>query len=353
MLASLPPNPKIHVDSELLSLLNQAEYSLLKLNGALLLFDSSDPLLNLLSISEAIENINVDNPKFGLLDYFSNSLSDNINKNTRIENVRSAGLLGQKLLKDVSHTSHILKSIHKEIFKENTDNNYGKFRSTNLGVGENNDIQSIKYLAPEPNEIEILIHELEKYISSNISYPVLVNAALIHAQFEMIHPFHIGNGLVGRILIHLNLVWKKILSGQFLQISRILRSKRLEYFDRLEDIEKNNNWISWIKFFVRSINDGSNLTLKILIEASQLKRKLYEQHFSETLNSISAIQAFDYIFRNPVLSSTSITNELSINKQTASVIINKFIEHSILEEITGQQRNRVFINRQLLNICSQ
>lgn len=353
MLPPLPPNPKIHIDSELLVLMNQADNSLLKLNGALSVLDEAEFIFKLLEISESIENLSIDDNNISMLDYYSNLIASENQKNIRVDNIISAVKLGQKLLKDVGSASHILKAVHKEIFKESYSENFGKFRTTNLYVGESGDAQSIKYSAPYPDEIDKLISQLENYIASNVSYPALVNAALIHAQFEMIHPFETGNGLVGRILIHLNLNWKKILPGQLLQISRILRSRRLEYFDRLEDIEKNNNWLGWIKFFIRSINDSGALTLKIIKDASHLKNGVYKKCLSDVPNSINAIQMFESVFNNPVLTSTSIINELSLNKQTASVLINKFVANSFLEEITGQQRNRIYANKQLLNILSQ
>lgn len=352
---SLPPEPKLRLDSETFALINEADKLLYQLDGAIGILPKNHFIISTLILLEAFNSNLVDSLELSLQDLFKLLVQNNKAELRKINNYISSLSLGHKLLRDVSSPSHIIKSIHKELFRDRMDENgsSGVFRETQTFVGQYSTNQSnAKYIPPQPQEISGLMHGLENYIASNISYPVIVNAALIHAQFEMIHPFSIGNGLVGRILFQTHLLWKKRLTTPTLQISEQLNRRRTEYFDRLEDLEKNKSWESWIKFFLRIVIDAAVNTVTTIKNISALKQNDYQKILDREFVSSASLKFFDLLFKMPIVSLSFITKELNLNKQTANVVITKFLEEKILEEITGQQRNRLFAYKNYLNILT-
>ena len=194
------------------------------------------------------------------------------------------------------------------------------------------------------------MEDLDQYISSDISYPVFVNAALIHAQLEMIHPFASGNGLTGRVLLLLHFIWKKKLSLPVLQISSILNKRKNEYFDRLGDLERNNNWDGWVKFFLKGIIESANKTRDILINIIRLENNDYNKFIEKEFATTASLKLFDYILSNPVVSVPKITSALRYSKQTTNLLIAKFLEENILQEATGKRRYRVYYYKKLINL---
>lgn len=351
----LPPEPKIRLDSETFTLINEADKLLYQLDGAQNVFPGNHPIVSMLSFREALKSNRIDGFQSTLQDLFKLSPQDDNNDSRKINNYVGSLNLGQKLLRDVSSSSHIIRSIHKELFKETVEEGVfpGVLRETQTSVERYSANPSdIKYIPPQPEEIYGLMQELQTYISSNISYPVLVNAALIHAQFEMIHPFSSGNGLVGRILFQIHLLWKKRLVAPTLQISEQLYKKKAEYFDRLEDLERNGSWESWIKFFLRSVIDAAIHTIAMTQNISRLERRDHQRILDKEFVSSVSLKFFELLFSRPIVSLSSITKELNLNKQTANVVITKFLEEKMLEEITGQQRNRMFAYKEYLDILN-
>ncbi|MCX6175119.1 MAG: Fic family protein [Ignavibacteriales bacterium] len=351
--ASLPPNPKIRLDSEIYALINEADKSLYLLEGAINVLPLNHFLISSLTILESLKSLRIDDYKLNLADIFSRLIQEDQEELKNILGYLRALSLAQKLLRDVSSSSHIIKSIHKELGRDLSpeDLRPGEYRKTQTWVGQYSSGKSdAKYIPPSPGEIEPLMKDFEAYIASDLSYPFVVNAALIHAQFEMIHPFETNNGLVGRVLLQLHFLWKKRLSVPILQISQVLNNRKAEYFDRLEDLEKNNSWESWIKFFLKIIIDSSIHTSHIIKNISDLELSDYQTILDKEFVSAPLLKVFDLIFRKPFISLPFITKELGLNKQTANVLIAKLLEENILKESTGKQRYRIFVYKKLMNI---
>ena len=352
-IVSLPPNPKIRLDSEIYALINEADKSLYLLEGAINVLPSNHFLISSLTILESLKSLRIDGYNLSITDIFSLLIQEDQEDLKNILSYMHALSLAQKLLRDVSSSSHIIKSIHKELALDlsREDLHPGEYRKTQTLVGQYSSGKSdTKYIPPHPDKIEPLMKDFEAYIASDISYPFVVNAALIHAQFEMIHPFETNNGLVGRILLLLHFLWKKRLSVPVLQISHVLNNRKAEYFDRLEDLEKNNSWESWIKFFLKIIIESSTHTSRIIKNISDLELSDYQNILNKEFVSAPLLKVFELIFRKPFISLPFITKELGLNKQTANVLIAKFLEENILEETTGKQRYRIFVYKKLMEI---
>lgn len=208
----------------------------------------------------------------------------------------------------------------------------GKFRDKQNWIGSPaGSMEDAKYIPPVPNQIEQLMTNLESYIHQEEKDP-LVQLAIIHAQFELIHPFLDGNGRVGRILVPLFLAEKGILSEPMFYLSSYLEQNRAEYYERLENISKKDEWEGWINFFLMAISNQANLnnekSLKVL--------RLYEdmkQRIKEVTRSQYSIQALDALFAKPIFSTPDFIDKSGIPKQSASRIVNQLEDSDILRTI--------------------
>lgn len=343
MLNSLPPSTKLKLDSDIYSLLSNIDSSLSRLDGMLSLLSGDEQILSLVTSIEAFQSLLIDHYITGSNLSFSSVFEDE-QKSGVVSCYLHSMLLGQKLIKDVSKSSHIIKTIHKEFFKENEKlkNNAGEYRDGKFDSGGK--------ITPYPEKVYDLMEDLEKYLTHDFSYPLIVNIALVHAQFELIHPFSFGNGLVGRMLIPLHLYWKKMLSRPVFLISKTLSYKRLEYFDRLEDVSKNNNWESWIKFFLCSTLDSANKTIDTIKKIKGLETAEYKKILDVDFAAPALLKFFHFIFSKPIFTIQEITGSLNLTKQTANVVAAKLIELNIIEETTGHKRNRVFSHKKLIEV---
>jgi Fic family protein len=348
MLKGLPPEPKLRFDSDIIALLNSAENSIRQLEGAISLFPHDHYIIKLLAANEAIESLKIDGYPFSLLNFFDSICYEDKNSIGLINQNVSSLSLGFRLVKNVSHSSHIIKSVYKELLRPEENLSENIFRDLEINIKQNSD--GSVYIPPKPEKISQLMSDLEKYISSDISYPPLINAALVHAQFEMIHPFTSFNGLVGRILFQIHLYWKKYLLHGALQLSDSLNKNKSAYFACIEEIEKNNNWLNWIRFFLKIVSDASGYTRSLIQKILDWERVALSKISSASLASPSIIKVFSYIFNQPVITLPHITKELLLTKQTANVAVAKLKEADIIEEVTGKQRNRIYYNKNLITL---
>jgi len=329
---SLPPEPKLKIDSEALALIAETDRLLSQID--ILSSFVSSGFFQLLKINEGLNSYSLDHKTdWNLESYFFNSDTEK-QTNKLIHSTEVA----QKILKDVK-PSRLIKTIHKELLSDK--GNGGEYRS---GKDDSS------FALPAASQVAELMNSLEEYLLNDASYHPLVNAALVHAQFELIHPFTSYNGIVGRILMQLHFVWKKKLSFPVLQISKILRSKKIEYFDRLDDLSRNNNWNGWVKFMLRVYYEAAILALFYLTKLNESAEHNYNRIIEKNLASTVSLKLLDIIKRKPVLTIQQLSADLKYSKQTLNLIIAKFLEEQILEEVSGKQRYRVFKAQNLLNI---
>ncbi len=339
--------PKLRLDSEIYSLINSIDAAIYRLDGMASLIVEEDPSSKLLPSIEAFYSLLIDKyiDDGNRVRFFS--IYENANVQDLITRYIQSILLGQKLIRDVSKSSYIIKTIHKEFFKRHDElrNKSGEFRKSEAEIHNKN--------FSVPDDTTSLMNNFENYLSSDYSYPAVVNVAIVHALFELIHPLPFANGLVGRMLILLHLNWKKMLSSPSIIFSKVLYDKKLEYFDRLQDLTKNNNWDGWIKFFLRSFLESANGSTSLIKKIYLLKSFEYNKILSSDFAAPSLLKLFNYTFSKPIFTIPEITVYLNITKQTAGIVLQKLIELDIIAEKTGQKRNRVFTHKNFLNIVGE
>ncbi len=207
----------------------------------------------------------------------------------------------------------------------------GKFRTDSVWIGgEGTTQEEARYNPPIWGKVEGYMDNLEKYIHV-LEKDVIVQAGLMHAQFELIHPFLDGNGRVGRILLPLFFYEKKLISQPMFYMSGCLEARRDDYYDRLLNISLNNDWDGWINFFLDVVIDQADTSV------NQIKRirDLYDStklKMTEAIRSMYNAKALDTIFSYPILTSNKFIEDSNIPTRTAMRLLSKLVDHDILVE---------------------
>jgi Fic family protein len=185
--------------------------------------------------------------------------------------------------------------------------------------------------------------DLEKFLNDKRkNVPHLIKLALIHYQFETIHPFLDGNGRVGRLLITLYLIDNEILTKPALYLSDYLEKNRSKYYQCLTDA-RNNNIIQWIKFFLQSIISTSENTKLTFIKIIELQKEMIEISHTFGSRSEKLIKIINSFYENPILSVKELVEMTKIPDKTMRTLLNAMIEKEIIDETTGYGRNKLFV----------
>jgi Fic family protein len=218
----------------------------------------------------------------------------------------------------------------------------GEFRTTQNWIGGTRPGKA-NFVPPPPKEMEGCLRQLEKYLhESSSDIPALIRIALIHVQFETIHPFLDGNGRVGRLLIALLLESWCNLDARLLYLSLYFMQRRQEYYRQLDSVRRSGNWEGWIEFFL----DGVRQTAKEAVAGAQSIYKLFDADRRKLLKHkstiVAAVRLFEELPNHPVLTISAVTKILKTTKPTAGKAVDMLCGLKILKEQTGGKRNRVF-----------
>ncbi|MBP3377115.1 MAG: Fic family protein, partial [Clostridia bacterium] len=255
-------------------------------------------------------------------------------------------------IKTLPLCSRLIKETHEVLLGgvRGEEKNPGEFRISQNWIGaQGSSLKNARYIPPNVEDMTVAISDLEKYINSDDSLDVLIQAALIHYQFETIHPFLDGNGRVGRLLITLFLMEKKALNSPALYISYYLKKNRIEYYDRMSEVRNKDNYEQWIKFFLRAIAESSDEAVDTIKKLSELHNKNVEL-ISNMKASKSAHIIFSYLENNPIIDIRKTAEELGMSFNTVSGTVKRFEENGILKQTNNVSRNRVFAYEDYLEI---
>ncbi len=277
------------------------------------------------------------------------------NKNLiEVANYFKATNIGYRLLSKEDFSNEFFVTIHEALLKGNTRKNtdeLGRYRLKQNFIGKK-DTHAITYTPPEPEKVPDLMNNLIKYINKPTDeLSPLIRVAIIHAQFETIHPFMDGNGRVGRMLIPMYLYAKNQIDLPCFFISEALEADKLRYYTLLNNIRKEKNWNAWIKFFLSTVAKQCDKYIQIISEINQLYTK-HESAICESANSNVMIKILQLIYKNPIITTKKIKEELNIPSSSVMRYLNFLCDKEILYT-DNNSRNRIFICYDLLNILRQ
>lgn len=253
--------------------------------------------------------------------------------------LRSAG----EALKTKPLSLHLLRQMHENLMQgvRGKDKNPGVFRNTQNWIGSRGcDIKEATYVPPSPLVLNDVLEEFTKFVSlRDETLDPIVQAALIHAQFEIIHPFDDGNGRIGRLLIPLFLMKRGCIVTPSLYISGYLESNREVYYELLGNISKKGNWLSWIDFFLNAIvtqSENNLLLVRNIIELYEEKKR----EIAELLHTDQSIYIVDMLFDTPVFRANEMHRRLKIQRQRAAQYIRTLKDAGVLLEIRPAKGRR-------------
>jgi len=323
---------------KLIPLIGQSNSALSNYNGALSHLISPNILLAPMTFKESTMSSKIEGTQATFTEVLQHNAGEKFNelKNKDIQeiiNYRLAMNYAVDLLQEKPFIHlNMLKDIHKVLLNGVRGENKarGEFRRVQNWIGpKGSKIEAASFIPPAPNEILDYLNEWEKFVNSEY-LDILIQLAITHAQFEIIHPFLDGNGRLGRILIPIFLYSKKYLSFPIFYLSEYFEAHREDYYKHLRNITQNDNWQDWISFFLTAIIEQSqnncNKINSILKLYEKMKCIILESTKSQYTTSI-----LDTIFANPIVTTTKFAAETRIsNRKTANSILQKLADKNVL-----------------------
>lgn len=256
-------------------------------------------------------------------------------------------------LKKLPISNRLIKNTHRILLSAGRGKykNPGEFRRSQNWIGGTG-LKDAVFVPPSHEELPDLMKDFEMFLNNyEISVPHLIKIAIAHYQFETIHPFLDGNGRIGRLLITLYLVSSGILEKPLLYLSDYFEKNKNLYYDNLSFVRTKNDIIQWIKFFLTGVIQTSENSVDTLKKIMELKSSI-EKNTIITLGrrSKQALIFFHYLFGKPVVTIKEVQSAVELSPKAANDLVKVFIENQILTEITGYQRNRVFVFEKYLRM---
>ena len=355
--SKLPPNPPIEVDSEIIDKLINAHKVLAILDDRATNIPNIDLFISMYVQKEALLSSQIEGTQATLEDIFNPNIDENINAEVDdVVNYIKAAKYAIKRLETLPLCNKLLLETHKILLSgvRGKEKNPGEFRqSQNWIGGAGSTIKTARYIPPDVLSMKESLSDLEKYMNAEAELDDLIRIALIHYQFESIHPFLDGNGRIGRLLIVLYLLEKKVIKTPSLYLSFYLKEHRIEYYDRMSAIRETGDYEQWIKFFLEGIYASGKSAIETANELIALRdkniRKLRNEKYTKrTLETM--MKVFHYLEAHPIIDIGKTAEDLSIAYNTVSSTVNRFEKLGILHLVKKQGRNKVYSYKEYIDI---
>ncbi len=343
----LPPSVELET-TKVLKQLVRAHKSLAELKGTAKTIPNENILIDTLTLQEAKDSSEIENIVTTHDDLYKENIliESKSNAAKEVYNYARGLKLGFQIVREqkLLLNKHIL-TIQKELL----ENNAG-FR-TQAGTKLVNSLGQIVYTPPQhPTEILDLMSNLEKYINDNAFSKVddLIKMAIIHYQFESIHPFYDGNGRTGRIINILYLVKQGLLDIPILYLSRYITQNKADYYKVLQEVRTNNDWESLILYLLKGVEVTALETIDLIIAIKNLMQT-YKTKLRTELPKIYSQDLLNNLFKNPYTKIEFLEKDLKITRQTASNYLDKVSKLGLLEK-TKVGKTNYYINARLIKV---
>lgn len=337
---------------ELMKIETDARVKIERYNSILKRSPIREEIFLMFSLDESLQSTRIE----GTQATFDEVISSEITGDKRVDIIEVHNYLealdqGVELLKVLPISTRLLLNLHKTILANarGENRNPGEYRKVQNFIGPTSRIEDATYIPPEANLLPDYISNLEKYINDDdmenkLGY--LVKAAIIHAQFETIHPFLDGNGRIGRILIILYLLNKGVINKPTFYISQELEKNKYKYYNLLNNLRNENpNWVEWIKFFLSC----SILQADHYINKLEKIEKLYEEMLEISEKHKIRTDLVKYIFKSPVFDISTIQKKLGISYNAVRNNVDKLIKANKIYP-DDKKRNKTYRFYDLLDI---
>lgn len=351
---SLPLNPPITLNDELIELLVRANTKIAILESIATRIPNVELFISMYVRKEALMSSQIEGTQATLEDVLDPLLEENTNRNVAdVINYIKATEYAIKRLENFPLCNRLIKETHHVLMQDGRgqEKNPGEFRySQNWIGGQGSSLKNARFIPPNPEDMQEAMSNLEKYLNDDDGLNPLIRAALIHYQFETIHPFLDGNGRIGRLLITLFLIEQKVLTTPVLYISYFLKKNRVEYYDRMTEVRNKGTFEQWILFFLQAILESAEDAIDTSDELILLHDKNTEAILKLGRASKNALEIFKYVEANPIVEISKTASELNLAFNTTSSAINRLVDLEILVQTENTSRNRTFVYAEYLQI---
>jgi Fic family protein len=352
----LPPNPPIKIDDELLQLHSQADIALGRLSGTSEILPNPDLFVAMYIHKEAVLSSQIEGTQASLIDVLAfeseAALPENPQDIEEVVNYIRALNYGLQRLDTLPLSLRLIREIHAQLLAgvRGADRHPGEFRTSQNWIGHLGcSIQTARFVPPPVLDMHTALNNFEASLHTN-TMPILLKVGIMHAQFEIIHPFLDGNGRIGRLLIILILCCcEHILSKPLLYLSYFFKLNRLEYYQYLRKVHDEGDWEAWLKFFLRGIYEvaqEATTTAQRIVQLRESHRDIIAQKFPRS--SGHAYQLLEYLYQRPIITINSAIKATGISYANANKLVMRFQEYGILREMDHILRNRRFAYTQYL-----
>jgi Fic family protein len=350
----LPPIPPIELIEETVNLLSKANRSIGILEGVSRQIPNVELFVSMYVRKEALLSSQIEGTQATLDDILDPNIEENTNQHVAdVINYIKASQHASRRLSELPICNRLLKETHEILMQgvRGGEKSPGEFRHSQNWIGPaGGTLRDARYIPPNPEDMIEAMSDLEKFINSEDDIDPLIKIALIHYQFETIHPFLDGNGRIGRLLIALFLIEKKLLSHETLYISYFLKRNRIEYYDRLNDVRTKGNFEQWLRFFLLATYESAQDAITTIDELINLHNRNYEVVNNTGKSAKTVIKVFNYIESSPIIDIKKTSAALRLSFNAVSNAVNKLVELGILKKTENVRRSRVFAYEEYLGI---
>jgi Fic family protein len=357
----LPPKPSLQIDPSMQDLLDKANQALGRLDGITLLLPDPDQFLYSYIRKEAVLSSQIEGTQSSLSDlllYENDEASDVPIADTRetFNYIRAMNHGIERLQSGMPLSLRIFKEVHGLLLESGrgAGQSPGEFRTSQNWIGGSRP-GNARYVPPPAHEVLPAMGALELFLHDKpVRTPILVKAALAHAQFETIHPFLDGNGRVGRLLITLLLCTEEEqVSRPLLYLSLYLKRNRDAYYMHLQRVRTHGEWEAWLRFFLQGVNEvarsATDTTRRLLALVEEDRNAIHALGRA----SGSALRLHDLATRRIVFRIPEAARELSLSEVTVASTAGHLERIGIVREATGRTRNKLFVYGRYLSILEE
>ena len=348
--APLPPTPPINLTGQLGRLLSEADRALGRLDGSITTLPNPDMFVFMYVRQEAVLSSQIEGTQSSLHDVLAAEArilnpEHPADVNEVLNYIRALNY-GLSRVESLPVSVRLFREIHTQLMDGTRGSHLtpGELRRTQNWIGPPGcTLNTATFVPPPPHEVPQALSDLERFLHSTDQLPLLIRIGLAHAQFETMHPFLDGNGRLGRLLITLLLSQAGVLQKPVLYLSVYLKRHREQYYQRLQAVRDTGDWESWLTFYLQGIIDTSEQAARTARRITRLRedhRNLISENLG--LSSSNGYRMIDYMYKHPVFAVKDVAQAIGSSYVTVNNLVARFVQMQLVEEVTGQSRNRRF-----------
>ena len=349
-------HPWVITESSVQQLLSEADRSLGELNAFSQLVPDVDFFIRMHVTKEATQSSRIEGTRTNMEEALLDKRDIEPDKRDDWEEVQNyISAINQAIdqLQTLPLSNRLLRNAHKTLMQGVRGENKrpGEFRVSQNWIGVS--LKNATFIPPHHEDVPELMGDLENFIHNTESpVPHLIKIAIVHYQFETIHPFLDRNGRLGRLMITLYLASFGLLHKPALYLSDFFERHKTEYVDRLIAVRESNQMKEWLVFFLIGVTETAHDSINVFKQILELKGRMESEvlpHFS-TRRQANAQALMQYLYQSPAVTIGAVSALLEIRTNTAAALVNDFVKHGVLYELANRRRNRIFWFRDYLAI---